>query len=96
MLPCSSSLLGALTCREKSCAACNVLDGFHASSKDGVTKQSLRKHKFDRERNRLNRERHGRNGHRTNHVNSGISDSVGKSSALISANYVVDYVGASL
>lgn len=96
VLPCSSSLLGALMCREKSCAACTVLVCFHAGSKDGVTKQSLRKHKFDQERNRINRKRHGRNGHRTNCVNSGISDSVGKSSALISANYVVDYMGASL
>lgn len=92
VLPCSSSLLSALMCREKSCAACTVLDCFHASSKNGVTKQSLRKHKFDQERNRTNRKRHGRNEHRRNHVNSDISDSVGKSSA----NYVVDYMGASL
>lgn len=95
VLPCSSSLLGALMCREKSCAACTVLDCFHASSKDAVTKQSLRKHKFDQEGNRINMKRKGRNGHRTNHVNSSISD-FGKSSALVSTKYVVDYMGASL
>lgn len=44
VLSCSSSLLGALRLREKSCASCAVLDYFHGSSKDGVTKESFRKH----------------------------------------------------
>lgn len=48
-----------------------LLDCFHANSKDGVTKQSLRKHKFGQDRSRINKKRHGRNGHKTNHVNSG-------------------------
>lgn len=54
VLPCSSSLLGALVCREKSCTACSVLDCFHASGDDGVTKQSLKKHKLDQEIKRIN------------------------------------------
>lgn len=87
-----------LCAERKSCAACTVLDCFHIASKDeDVTKQSLRKHKFDQERNRdLQRKRHGRTGHRTDHLNSGISDCVGKNNALISADYVVDYMGSSL
>jgi len=85
-------------CREKSSAACSVLDCFHASSKgEDVTQPSWRKHEFDQKRNRnLQRIKHGRNRHRTDHLNSGISDSVGKNSALISADYVVDYMGSSL